>query len=136
VQVDPIKPTLKAPGTKRFKLEYVELLSSFAFNVKLRRYTKEEVECCFDLLRAVHTMYRPVPGEYDDYITNPKRSGYQSLHTAVDGPDGALLEVQVRTRAMHNAAEFGNAAHWLYKVGRCDDTNVESAWNVTLETKI
>jgi hypothetical protein len=56
-----------------------------------------------------------VPGEYDDYITSKKRSGYQSLHTAVEGPDGALLEFQVRTRAMHDAAEFGNAAHWLYK---------------------
>ena len=60
-------------------------------------------------------MFTAIPGEYDDYITNKKRSGYQSLHTAVTGPDGALLEFQVRTRAMHEAAEFGDAAHWLYK---------------------
>lgn len=77
--------------------------------------TKDEVEACFVLLEAIHKLYRPVPGEYDDYITNKKKSGYQSLHTAVVGPDGALLEFQVRTRAMHDAAEFGNAAHWLYK---------------------
>jgi hypothetical protein len=64
---------------------------------------------------AIHKLYRPVSGEYDDYITKKKKSGYQSLHTAVVGPDGALLEFQVRTRAMHDAAEFGNAAHWLYK---------------------
>ena len=77
--------------------------------------TRDEVIACFDLVTAIHKLYRPVPGEYDDYISNPKRSGYQSLHTAVIGPDGALLEFQVRTRAMHHAAEFGDAAHWLYK---------------------
>ncbi|EEH60167.1 uncharacterized protein MICPUCDRAFT_12650, partial [Micromonas pusilla CCMP1545] len=77
--------------------------------------TKDEVEACFVLLEAIHKLYRPVPGEYDDYVTNVKASGYQSLHTAVTGPDGALLEVQVRTRAMHDAAEFGDAAHWIYK---------------------
>ena len=77
--------------------------------------TREEVIACFDLVAAIHKLYRPVPNEYDDYISNPKESGYQSLHTAVIGPDGALLEFQVRTRAMHEAAEFGDAAHWLYK---------------------
>ena len=77
--------------------------------------TREEVVACYDLVEAIHKLYRPVDGESDDYISNPKPSGYQSLHTAVVGPDGALLEFQVRTRAMHEAAEFGDAAHWLYK---------------------
>ena len=77
--------------------------------------TKDEVEACYAVVNAIHKLYRPVPGEYDDYVANKKRSGYQSLHTAVTGPDGALLEFQVRTRAMHEAAEFGDAAHWLYK---------------------
>ena len=62
---------------------------------------------CYDLVEAIHKLYRPVDGESDDYVSNPKPSGYQSLHTAVVGPDGALLEFQVRTRAMHEAAEFG-----------------------------
>jgi hypothetical protein len=83
--------------------------------------TKDEVEACFVLLEAIHKLYRPVPGEYDDYVTNVKASGYQSLHTAVTGPDGALLEVQVRTRAMHDAAEFGDAAHWIYKDSSVND---------------
>ena len=77
--------------------------------------TREEVVACYDLVEAIHKLYRPVDGESDDYVSNPKPSGYQSLHTAVVGPDGALLEFQVRTRAMHEAAEFGDAAHWLYK---------------------
>ena len=90
--------------------------------------TPEEVEACFALLNAIHKLYRPVPGEYDDYVTNPKPSGYRSLHTAVEGPDGALLEFQVRTRAMHEAAEFGDAAHWLYKdfVAEADNAEAEA----------
>ena len=75
-----------------------------------------EIEACYALLNAVHKIYRPLKGEYDDYITKPKQSGYKSLHTAVRGDDGKPLEVQIRTRAMHDAAEWGVAAHWMYKI--------------------
>ncbi|CAM6098581.1 unnamed protein product [Calypogeia fissa] len=75
------------------------------------------VEGCYSLLNVIHRLWTPVGGEFDDYIVNPKRSGYQSLHTAVMGPDGAPIEVQIRTQGMHEYAEYGHAAHWLYKEG-------------------
>ncbi|XP_031501510.1 uncharacterized protein LOC116265135 [Nymphaea colorata] len=73
------------------------------------------VKCCYSLLNMVHRLWTPIDGEFDDYIVNPKPSGYQSLHTAVQGPDCSPLEVQIRTQRMHEYAEFGLAAHWLYK---------------------
>ena len=98
--------------------------------------TREEVMACYDLVEAIHKLYRPVDGESDDYVANPKPSGYQSLHTAVVGPDGALLEFQVRTRAMHEAAEFGDAAHWLYKdfIAEIEKAGVEETDAVTAKT--
>ncbi|OVA12056.1 HD/PDEase domain [Macleaya cordata] len=73
------------------------------------------VKCCYSLLNTVHRLWTPIDGEFDDYIVNPKLSGYQSLHTAIQGPDSSPLEVQIRTQTMHEHAEYGLAAHWLYK---------------------
>ncbi|PIA50400.1 hypothetical protein AQUCO_01300854v1 [Aquilegia coerulea] len=73
------------------------------------------VSCCYSLLDIVHRLWTPIDGEFDDYIVNPKPSGYQSLHTAVQGPYSSPLEVQIRTQRMHEYAEYGLAAHWLYK---------------------
>ncbi|CAL0314549.1 unnamed protein product [Lupinus luteus] len=73
------------------------------------------VQGCYSLLDIVHRLWTPIDGEFDDYIINPKPSGYQSLHTAVQGPCNSPLEVQIRTQRMHQYAEHGLAAHWLYK---------------------
>ncbi|KAL1565462.1 GTP diphosphokinase [Salvia divinorum] len=75
----------------------------------------QAVQCCYNLLNIIHKLWAPIDGEFDDYIVNPKPSGYQSLHTAVQGPDSSPLEVQIRTQRMHEYAEHGLAAHWLYK---------------------
>ena len=76
---------------------------------------RDAIEICYKVLPVVHRLWRRVPGEEDDYITVPKPSGYQSLHTAVIGPGGVPMEVQIRTSLMHEEAEYGKAAHWAYK---------------------
>ncbi|MCH8497083.1 MAG: GTP diphosphokinase [Marinobacter sp.] len=88
---------------------------SQVYDVRAVRILVPEVRDCYAALGIVHGIWRHIPHEFDDYIANPKENGYQSLHTAVIGPEGKVMEVQIRTHKMHEEAELGVCAHWLYK---------------------
>src|SRR5712692_2292112 len=88
---------------------------SEVYDVRAVRIIVPAVKDCYTALGVVHNLWQPIPKEFDDYISRPKGNLYQSLHTAVVGPAGRTLEVQIRTEEMHRQAEFGIAAHWRYK---------------------
>jgi len=101
---------------QRKHVDFNEIYDLVAFRIIV-----EDAPACYHTLGMIHSLYRPVPGRFKDYIALPKPNGYQSLHTSVIGPDNHRIEMQIRTQAMHNYAEDGVAAHWLYKDGRSSD---------------
>ena len=135
--VETLKSLMSAQGIHQFqvdgrakhifsiwrKMKRKRIDFSQVHDVRAVRILVPSVQDCYTMLGIVHSRWHTVPDEFDDYIANPKKNGYQSLHTAVIGPENKVLEIQIRTFAMHEEAELGVCAHWRYKG---HDTNARS----------
>ncbi|MEK6720885.1 MAG: bifunctional (p)ppGpp synthetase/guanosine-3',5'-bis(diphosphate) 3'-pyrophosphohydrolase [Chloroflexota bacterium] len=110
---------------QRKSAEFGEIYDVYAIRILV-----DKVADCYAALGIVHSIWRPIPGQFDDYIAVPKNNLYQSLHTAVIALDGKPLEIQIRTQAMHQVSEVGIAAHWRYKEGTKSDREYDAklAW--------
>ncbi len=102
------------------KMERKQINYHDLYDVRGVRILVDDVQACYTMLGVVHSLWQYIPGEFDDYIATPKENGYRSIHTAVIGPEGKIVEIQIRTHEMHEFNELGVAAHWRYKEGAGD----------------
>jgi GTP pyrophosphokinase len=119
---------------KKMRLKHVsfsQVLDVYAFRV-----TVSSIDECYRALGVMHSLYKPMPGKFKDYIAIPKLNGYQSLHTTLLGPSGVPVEFQIRTGDMHAVAEAGVAAHWAYKDGSPDMSEVQNRAHQWLQSLI
>ncbi|WP_064602062.1 GTP diphosphokinase [Photobacterium sp. J15] len=111
------------------KMQKKSLAFDELFDVRAVRIIAEELQDCYAALGVVHTKYRHLPKEFDDYVANPKPNGYQSIHTVVLGPEGKTIEIQIRTKQMHEESELGVAAHWKYKESGSSSGGARSSYD-------
>jgi len=109
-------------------LGFSEISDIYAFRIIV-----EDIKDCYHALGVLHSLYKPIPGRFKDYIAMPKANGYQSLHTTLFGPFGMPLEIQIRTLLMNNLAEAGVAAHWMYKTKENQVTRLQQDTNQWLK---
>ncbi len=141
--VEPIKKSLQEAGIKAVVQGRPKHIDSIYRKIRYRKVPFDQIADllairiivgtkaeCYHVLGLVHELWPPVAQKFADYIANPKPNNYQSLHTAIFGPDDKIVEIQIRTREMHHIAENGIAAHWLYKEGRqqLDKSDRQMLW--------
>jgi GTP pyrophosphokinase len=112
-------------------LTFAQVLDVFAFRIVVK-----DVPSCYLALGALHSLYKPIPGKFKDYIAIPKANGYQSLHTTLFGPFGSPIEIQIRTQEMHKIAEAGVASHWLYRSSGASLTELQQKTHQWLQSLI
>ncbi|MBD5398009.1 bifunctional (p)ppGpp synthetase/guanosine-3',5'-bis(diphosphate) 3'-pyrophosphohydrolase [bacterium] len=118
----------KSPYSIWKKMQNKNILFDEIFDIIAFRFIVKTVEDCYKILGMIHSTYKMIPNRFKDYISTPKPNKYQSLHTTVIGPQNKRIEIQIRTEEMDKVAQYGYAAHWMYKEGKTDITSKDFDW--------